>query len=63
LDEAEFTIMNFIKGPVCRGQVALNVINERFWILFVSPKSTPLDPTAQFLEQEQRNLRMPTPVF
>ena len=60
LDEAEFTIMNFIKGPVCRGQVALNVINERFWILFVNPKSTPLDPTAQFLEQEQRNLRMPT---
>ncbi len=60
LDEAEFTIMNFIKGPVCRGQVALNVINERFWILFVSPNSTPLGSTAKFLEQEQRNLRMPT---
>jgi len=59
LDEAEFTIMNFIKGPVCRGQVALNVINEHFWILFVHPNSTPLDPTAQFLEQEQQNLRMP----
>jgi hypothetical protein len=60
LDEAEFTIMNFIKGPVCRGKVALNVINERFWIVFVNPQSTPLDPTAKFLEREQQNLRMPT---
>ena len=30
LDEAEYTIMGFIKGPVCRGQVALNVINDQF---------------------------------
>ena len=37
LDEAQFTMMNFIKGPVCRGQVALNVIQERFWIAFIDP--------------------------
>ncbi|WP_370980051.1 fatty acid cis/trans isomerase [Agaribacterium sp. ZY112] len=37
LDEAQFTIMNFIKGPVCRGQVALNVIRDHFWVFFVSP--------------------------
>ena len=37
LDEAEFTMMGFIKGPVCRGQVALNVIQDRFWITFVEP--------------------------
>ena len=24
LDDAQFTIMGFIKGPVCRGQIALN---------------------------------------
>ena len=30
LDEAQFTIMNFIKGPVCRGNVALSVIQDRF---------------------------------
>ena len=34
LDEAQFTLMGFIKGPVCRGQVALDVIQERFWIAF-----------------------------
>ncbi|CAN0585803.1 unnamed protein product, partial [Ectocarpus sp. 12 AP-2014] len=28
LDEAQFTIMAYIKGPVCRGQVALNVIDD-----------------------------------
>lgn len=37
LDEAQLTMMNFIKGPVCRGQVALNVIQERFWIAFIDP--------------------------
>ena len=37
LDEAEFFIMNFIKGPVCRGQVALDVIEDRFWVFFVDP--------------------------
>jgi hypothetical protein len=37
LDEAEFFMMGFIKGPVCRGQVALNVIQDRFWIAFLAP--------------------------
>jgi len=59
LDEAQFTLMNFIKGPVCRGQVALDVINERFWIVFVNPESPAMAHEAQFLEKEQRNLRMP----
>jgi hypothetical protein len=60
LDEAQFTLMNFIKGPVCRGQIALNVIDERFWIIFASPHSPALDHGATFLEKEDRNLRMPT---
>ncbi len=60
LDEARFTLMNFIKGPVCRGQVALNVINERFWIVFANPDSPALAHGAQFLEKEEQNLRMPT---
>lgn len=38
LDEAEFSIMGFIKGPVCRGQTALNVINDHFWVFFRSPE-------------------------
>ena len=37
LDEAQFTIMGYIKGPVCRGQVALNVIEDHFWVIFTDP--------------------------
>ena len=37
LDDAQHFIMTFIKGPVCRGQVALNVIEDRFWVFFLAP--------------------------
>ena len=37
LDDAFFFINNFIKGPVCRGQVALNVINDYFYVNFLDP--------------------------
>ena len=40
LDESQFFIMNFIKGPVCRGQVAVNVIEDRFWVYFVDPQAS-----------------------
>jgi hypothetical protein len=30
LDDAGFFVMGFIKGPVCRGPVALNVVNDHF---------------------------------
>ncbi|MGC1864317.1 MAG: fatty acid cis/trans isomerase [Methylocystis sp.] len=37
LDDALYFVMTFIKGPVCRGQVALNVIEDRFWVFFLAP--------------------------
>src|SRR4030042_1192897 len=37
LDNAHYIIMTFIHGPVCKGQIALNVINDHFWIMFVDP--------------------------
>jgi hypothetical protein len=37
LDDARFFIEGFIKGPVCRGQVALNVIEDQFWVMFFDP--------------------------
>ncbi|HEX6828704.1 MAG TPA: fatty acid cis/trans isomerase, partial [Burkholderiales bacterium] len=60
LDEAAFTIMNFIKGPVCRGQLALDVIEDQFWVFFVDPDRDPLDLHAEFLAREAGNLRLPT---
>ena len=59
LEEAQFTIMNFIKGPVCRGQIALNVIDDHFWIMFASPESVDPEHDAQFLASESNNLRLP----
>lgn len=59
LDEAEFFIQSFIKGPVCRGQIALNVIDDRFWIVFASPDAAPM-VDAQFLSAESGNLSLPS---
>jgi hypothetical protein len=42
LDEAGYHIMTFIKGPVCRGQTALNVIRDQFWVTFVEPSKDPM---------------------
>lgn len=59
LDEAEFTMMGFIKGPVCRGQIALDVIQERFWVTFVDPNAPWLDAEANFLAEHQDALDLP----
>ncbi len=37
LDSAQYVIMTFIHGPVCKGQIALNVINDHFWVMFLDP--------------------------
>ena len=37
LDNIHYVIMTFIRGPVCKGQVALNVIRDQFWLLFLDP--------------------------
>lgn len=59
LDEAQFTIMGFIKGPVCRGQVALNVIDDHFWVVFLDPDRESAIDSAEFLARESKNLRLP----
>jgi hypothetical protein len=60
LDEAQFTIMGFIKGPVCRGQIALSVIEDQFWVVFVNPDNKVKNEGAHFLDRERDNLRLPT---
>lgn len=37
LDEAEYFIRTFIRGPVCRGQIATDVIRDHFWTFFQDP--------------------------
>ncbi len=59
LDEAQFTIMNFIKGPVCRGQVALNVIQDHFWVFFLTPESQDTNGFEKFLADNSKHLQLP----
>jgi len=37
IEDAEYHIMTFIKGPVCNGTAAVNVIQEHFYVFFTSP--------------------------
>ncbi len=39
LDSAQYVVMTFIRGPVCRGQVATDVIDDQFYVLFQDPDS------------------------
>ncbi len=61
LDEAHFTIMAYIKGPVCRGQVALNVIDDHFWVAFTKPNNLDPEQQADFLAEEAHHMRLPQP--
>jgi len=38
LDNAEYFVRTFIRGPVCRGQIATDVIRDNFWALFQAPE-------------------------
>jgi hypothetical protein len=59
LDNAHYTIMTFIRGPVCKGQVALNVINDHFWVMFLDPDYDLSVKYPGFLKLHFNDLRMP----
>ena len=59
LDNARYVIMTFIRGPVCKGQVALNVIDDHFWIMFLDPDHDLSLSYPAFLKLKSANLRMP----
>lgn len=59
LDNARYIIMTFIRGPVCKGQVALNVINDHFWLLFLDPQYDLTVRYPAFLKLHRDKLRMP----
>ena len=59
-DDAKFFIEGFIKGPVCRGQVALNVIEDHFWVFFVNPDKDIKGHDPEFLNASIDYLQMPT---
>ncbi len=59
LDNAQNTVMAFIKGPVCRGQLALNVINDQFWVFFLDPDKADVPEANEFYRSQADNLKLP----
>ncbi len=59
LDHSEYIIRTFIRGPVCKGQVALNVIHDHFWVLFMDPEADLVANRPAFLIEQADNLRLP----
>ena len=59
IDESQFTIMGFIKGPVCRGQIALDVIEDQFWVWFIDPDVEAATDDGKFLAEQLKDLQLP----
>lgn len=59
LEEAEYTIRTFIRGPVCRGGTAVNSIDEQFFVLFLDPKSDQFVVDKDYARSTYDSLRTP----
>ncbi|MBP7742433.1 MAG: fatty acid cis/trans isomerase [Aliarcobacter sp.] len=59
LDDVHYIIMTFIRGPVCKGQIALNVIQDHFWVMFMNPESDLSLKDKYFLHDNIPNLIIP----
>ena len=58
LDDAQYFVMTFIRGPVCRGQVAVDVIEDQFWVAFLDP-SRDLSVSDSRVPREERRAAQP----
>lgn len=59
LDDALYFVRSFIRGPVCYGQVAVNVIEDRFWVSFLAPDADLSVTDPSYLEQATPILELP----
>ncbi len=59
LDDAEYFLRTFIRGPVCRGQVAVDVIQDRFFVMFLDPDIDPSVTEPGYLEEAKELLALP----
>ncbi len=62
LDEAGYHVMTFIKGPVCRGQTALNVINDHFWVMFIDPNEDVFVNSPATYEKVAKTMTLPAEI-
>lgn len=59
LEHAEYFVRTFIRGPVCRGQLATDVIRDHFWVMFQAPASDPYIVDGRFRHTADALLALP----
>jgi len=59
LDDARYHVSTFIKGPVCNGTMAVNAVQEQFYVFFLKPDSDPLSNDEAFAREALSRLALP----
>ncbi|WFB36888.1 fatty acid cis/trans isomerase [Kiritimatiellota bacterium B12222] len=54
-----YFVQSFIRGPVCRGQIALNGIWDHFFVYFFAPDADPSVTNPEFMVEAKPNLVLP----
>ncbi len=59
LDDALFFVRSFIRGPVCHGETAVDVIEDRFWVSFLDPEADLSVTDPSYLQEGAAFLELP----
>lgn len=59
LDDAYYFVSGFIKGPVCRGEIATESIRDQFWVVFSQPGLFDSQKVTQALSDNNQILGLP----
>ncbi len=59
LDDALFFVRSFIRGPVCHGETAVDVIEDRFWVSFLDPDADLSITDPSYLQEGASYLELP----
>ena len=59
LENAQYEVMTFIKGPVCNGSYAVNSIQEQFYVFFTDPKKDLMVRDPKYARKVARELVLP----
>lgn len=59
LDDAEYFVRTFIRGPVCSGQIATDVIRDQFWVMFENPATERYVNDAAYRQQSTPLIGVP----
>ena len=59
LDDTLFFVRGFVRGPVCHGQIATDVIEDRFWVAFLDPGWDLSVTDAGLLAEGAASLKLP----